>query len=669
MTAATPEPRLSDSAPAETPTTPPPWSAEQAAELYRLPAWSDGFFHVTQAGKLAVRIGADTPDIVISDIVADLKARGVRFPALIRFQDVLRMRVQRLNLAFAAAIQDAAYGAPYRGVYPIKVNQLHEVVEEVLEAGKPFGLGLECGSKTELIAALAHMEEDEALLICNGVKDNSMLRLILSAQRIGKNVIPVAEKFNEFESLVALAANVDVKPRFGVRVRLATSGSGKWAESGGDLSKFGISIPEIMSVLDKLRQISMLDSLVLLHFHIGSQIADIQIVKQGVKEIAHVYAQLRKRGLDIRYVDVGGGLGVNYESSYDSDDSSVNYTLQEYANAIVYAMKEVCDAEQVPCPTLISESGRAITAHHSMLVVPVLGAYRKDVIKSDFRPGAEDHKVIHELFAVLKDVRKQVQKSASLPVWELLESFHDAAEKRRDADQLFTLGYLPLEQKAVAERLYWSICKGVRQLLQGLGENVEVPQELQALDEHLVDQYLCDFSVFQSIIDHWAIGQGFPIVPLQRLNEQPTRRATLVDLTCDSDGKVDHYVSSLDDRRFLPVHKLQSKEQYYLGMFLMGAYQDIMGDTHNLFGRVSEAHVYADAGERNGYYIEKIIPGTTVEEMLAQVQYFPNDLKRRMNEIIRRKVEAGLIRPPVGVQLLEEYMRFFQETTYIDPHG
>jgi len=666
---AVPDPRPTDAVPVATVGSPPRWSIEQAAELYRIGVWGDGFFHVNEAGKLVVRTADDTPDMVIADIVADLRARGIRFPALIRFQDVLRMRVQRLNLVFAAAIEEAGYGAPYRGVYPIKVNQLHEVVEEVLEAGRPFGMGLECGSKTELIAALAHMEEDDSLLICNGVKDTSMLRLILSAQRLGKNVIPVTEKFNEFETLMSIASGLDMKPRLGVRVRLATSGSGKWAESGGDLSKFGVSIPEIMSVLDRLRQAQSLDALVLLHFHIGSQIADIQMVKQGVKEIAHIYAQLRKRGLQVRYLDVGGGLGVDYGSSYGEDEAPVNYTLQEYANAIVYAVKEVCDAEQVPCPVLVSESGRAITAHHSMLVVPVLGAYRKDVIKSDFRPAPEDPAVIHELYGILKDVRRHVRKSASLPVWELLEAFHDAAEKRRDVDQLFALGYLPLEQKAVAERLYWSICKGVRQLLQELGEDVEVPPELRALDEHLVDQYLCDFSVFQSIIDHWAIGQGFPIVPLQRLNEQPTRRATLVDLTCDSDGKVDHYVSSLDDRRFLPVHRLESREPYYLGLFLMGAYQDIMGDTHNLFGRVAEAHVYADAGEPNGYYIEKIIPGTTVEEMLAFVQYFPNDLKRRMNEIIRRKVEAGVIRPPVGVQLLEEYMRFFADSTYIDHHG
>jgi len=438
------------------------WTVEQAAELYRVRRWGDGFFHVDPDGRLTVRTGPDASPIVIMDVVAEAGRRGIRAPLLIRFQDVLRARVQRLNEAFASAIEQAGYGAVYRGVYPIKVNQLHEVVEEVLEAGRPYGMGLECGSKGELIASLAHLEDDASQLICNGVKDASMLRLILSAQRLGKNVIPVIEKFNEFEMLMSLANGGEVRPRMGVRIRLSTSGSGRWAESGGDLSKFGVSIPELMNMVDRLRSAGALDALVLLHFHLGSQIADIQIVKQGVKEIAHIYAQLVDRGLGVRWVDVGGGLGVNYESNYSDDDTPINYTLQEYANAVVYAMKEVCDAEGVPHPTLVSESGRAITAHHSMLVVPVLGSYRKDSIDPEFKPGPDDHTVIHELFGILKDTRARPKKKRKTRwVWELLEAFHDAAEKRGDADKLFALGYLPLEQKATAERLYWSICQNM----------------------------------------------------------------------------------------------------------------------------------------------------------------------------------------------------------------
>lgn len=644
------------------------WTTESAAALYRVNAWSDGFFRINSNGKLAVATGGHAPEIVIADVVADLQRRGSQLPVLLRFQDVLRIRVQRLNRAFASAIEESAYESVYRGVYPIKVNQLHEVVEEVLEAGRPFGMGLECGSKAELVACLAHLENDESLLVCNGVKDASMLKLILSMQRLGKSVVPVVEKYNEFEMLMNQASVLGVKPVIGVRVRLATSGSGKWADSGGDLSKFGVSIPELMKLVERLHAVNALDALELLHFHLGSQLADIQIVKQGVKEITHIYAELHKRGVAVRYLDVGGGLGVNYESNYSDDDTPINYTLQEYANAIVYSVKEVCDAESVPSPVLVSESGRALTAHHSVLVIPVLGSYRKDVIPEDFEPGDGDHQVIHELYEILTDIRVTLAEAGSKPAWELLEALHYGAEKREQADQLFALGYLPLEQKATAERLYWSICRGLHRLLARLDESTAVPTELRELDEHLVDQYLCDFSVFQSILDHWAIGQGFPIVPLERLNQEPQRRATLVDLTCDSDGKVDHYVSSLSDKRFLPVHSLKELEPYYLGLFLVGAYQDIMGDSHNLFGRVPEAHIYADAEEPGGYYVEKIIAGTTIEEMLALVQYFPKDLHRRMNEIIRRKVDAGVIRPPAGVQLLDEYMRCFSKTTYIDDH-
>ncbi|MCC7412889.1 MAG: biosynthetic arginine decarboxylase [Gammaproteobacteria bacterium] len=642
------------------------WSIDSAAELYRIRGWGDDFFFVNPDGKVAVQTNPNEPAIVIADVVEDLRERNIAFPVLIRFQDVLRARVVRMNVAFADAIAEAGYANRYRGVYPIKVNQLHEVVEEVLEAGKPYGLGLECGSKAELIAALPHMEDDEALLICNGVKDAMMLRLMLAAQQIGKNVIPVVEKYHEFDKIQALGREVNVSPRFGARIRLGTSGSGKWADSGGDLSKFGISVPELMLLVEKMTAAGMPDGLALLHFHLGSQIADIQIVKQAVKEITHIYAQLAKRGLGIRYLDVGGGLGVNYGAGYSGADVGINYTLQEYANAIVYTIKEVCEAEEVAVPTIVSESGRGITAHHSVLVVPVLGAYRKDRIDPRFKAGRKDHAVIRALYKTLAHLQSLPGPKGPPRMYELLEAYHDAVEKREEADTLFSYGYLTLEDKATAERLYWSVCARIRTLVVQFEFHEPIPGELQALDEHLVDQYLCDFSIFQSILDHWSIGQGFPIMPLERLDEPPLRRAMLVDLTCDSDGKVSHYVSSNPDKRFLPVHRISDGQPYYLGFFLMGAYQDIMGDSHNLFGRVAEAHVYADAAEPDGYYIEKIIAGTTVQDMLATVQYFPNDLHRRMNEIIRQKIEAGVIRPKAGVELLEQYMRAFGATTYYD---
>ncbi|MGQ0658203.1 MAG: biosynthetic arginine decarboxylase [Chromatiales bacterium] len=647
------------------------WTTQDAEELYRIRQWSDSFFFVNGHGHMAVHpLRDEEPVIDIHDVVQDLRNRNVSFPVLLRFQDVLRSRVVRLNTAFQDAIAESGYQGRYQGVYPIKVNQLHEVVEEVVEAGKPFKMGLECGSKAELIAALPHMADDEALLICNGYKDAVMLRLILAAQQIGKNVVPVMEKYGEFEHLLKLAERSNQRPRLGVRIRLGTSGSGKWAESGGDQSKFGISVPELVSLIQRLKEDELTDALVLLHFHLGSQISDIQILKKAVKEIAQVYVQLVERGLAVKYLDVGGGLGVNYEAGYGSqDDSSINYTLREYANAVVYSVKELCDEEKVPHPVLVSESGRALTAHHSVLIVEALGAYRKDTIDNGFAPAAEHNIVVRELYEVLTRVRALAQnkRRKTPPISDLMEAYHDAVEKRQEADLLFNLGYLPLEEKAIAERLYWTACHAIDEQLKRIPRPELIPKELRAIDDQLVDQFLCDFSIFQSIIDHWGIGQRFPIVPIKGLDARPTRRAVLVDLTCDSDGKVSHYVSSNADKDFLEVHDFKPDEPYYLGFFLMGAYQDIMGDSHNLFGRVAEAHVYADADEPGDYYIEKIIPGTSVQEMLALVQYFPNDLHRRMNDLIRQKIDEGRIRPKAGVELLDQYMKCFAQSTYYEP--
>ncbi len=662
----TPQPLPSPAAAAE----PPGWTAQDAEDLYRIRQWGDGFFFVNEHGHMAVRPLRDQAlSIDIADVVQDLRNRKVKFPILLRFQDVLQARVVRLNTAFREAIENAGYRGHYQGVYPIKVNQLHEVVEEVVEAGKPFKMGLECGSKAELIAALPHMMDDEALLVCNGYKDAVMLRLILAAQQIGKNVIPVMEKYGEFEHLLELAREMNVTPRFGVRVRLGTTGAGKWAESGGDHSKFGISIPELVNLVSRLKADALNESLVLLHFHLGSQIADVQILKKAVKEIAQIYVQLLKRGMPLKYVDVGGGLGVNYEAGYGSDENSINYSLREYANAVVYSMKEVCDEEQSPHPILISESGRAITAHHSVLIVEALGAYRKDTVEDDFTPAAEHNAVVRQLFDTLCRVRQLAANKLrkNPPLAELMENYHDAVEKRQEADTLFNLGYLPIEEKAVAERLYWTICRDIDRQVKKAPRPELVPVELRALDDHLVDQFLCDFSVFQSILDHWAIGQRFPILPIRSLDRKPCRRAVLVDLTCDSDGKVSHYVSSNADKDFLELHDFRNDGPYELGFFLMGAYQDIMGDSHNLFGRVTEAHIYADAAEPGGYYIEKIIPGTVVQEMLAQVQYFPNDLQRRMNDLIKQKIDEGRIRPKAGVDLLDQYMQCFSQSTYYEP--
>jgi arginine decarboxylase len=643
--------------------TPQEWSLEEAAELYRLEDWSDGFFIVNEAGHVAASPqDDDSLTIDLTDVIAEARHRGIDFPLLVRFQDILHARVRRLNQAFSEAIEGYEYGNRYHAVYPIKVNQLHEVVEEVLDAGRPFGLGLECGSRAELVATLPHLEADDTLLICNGVKDRGMLALIVSAQRLGKNVIPVMEKFGEFEQLMAISAEQDSPAPFGVRIRLRTTGAGKWADSGGYRSKFGVSLPELVELVERLEADDAGERLRLLHFHLGSQISDIQQLRSATKEMAQIYAELRQRGIPVEYLDVGGGVGVNYTGGFE--DGGINYSLQEYANAIVSAVQEVCEDRKVPEPALISESGRAMTAHHSVLVIETLGAYRKDRAESGYEPFEDDHRMVQTLHETLTWLRDEA--TPDTPLAELVEAYHDIESVHREASTLFSVGYLSLEDNARVERLYWSACAAALQALYRAEADDSIP-ELQELEEKLVDQYLCNFSVFQSMLDHWAIEQTFPIMPLTRLDERPTRRTVLVDLTCDSDGKVSQYVSANADRNFLELHELEPGEPYYLGVFLMGAYQDIMGDAHNLFGRVSEVHVYADAEEDGNFWLEKIIRGTQVEDILAQVQYFPNDLRRRMQAIIRRKIDDGVVRPKLGMEILDQYMAFFSEQTYCQP--
>ena len=634
------------------------WSTSQSEELYRVQHWGDPYFFINASGHAAVRTGPSGSIDVVS-VVEEARRRGVDFPLLIRFQDVLCAQVQRLNRAFDTAIEAAGYEGTYRGVYPIKVNQLHEVVEEILDSGRNYGMGLECGSKAELVAALPHLHDDQTLLICNGVKDHTMIGLMVAAQRLGKNVIPVVEKLKEFEDLKTLAWEKGFIPTLGARVRLATQGSGRWADCSGPRSKFGLSVPELVDLVDELEVSGFADRLQLLHCHPGSQVADIYSLKQSIREVVQVYASLIKRGVGLRYLDVGGGLGVNYDEGSDSD-AGVNYSMQEYANAIVATVKEVCDGHGVRAPVLITESGRAITAHHSVLIVPVLGTQERDELSSEMALPDNAHEACRSLFQL-------VERSAEPgPADEALEMFHEACEKHDETRTLFTLGYLSLEEHALADRAYWTVC---RSLLSQLDAAVVSPRpsELGELEGLLTDQLLCDFSVFQSMLDHWAIGQPFPIMPIDRLDERPSRRGVLVDLTCDSDGRVSHYVSSCADKSFLPVHPFQPDNPTFLGFFLMGAYEDIMGDAHNLFGRVSEVHVYADEEEEDQFWIEKIIPGTAVQEMLAQVQYFPNDLHRRMSELVRAKIQAGAVRPTIGMAILEQYMACLQQSTYCDP--
>ncbi len=642
------------------------WTPGDAEDLYAVKTWSAGFFGVNAKGHVSVHplpgedLAIDLPEVIDAAV-----KEGCSFPLILRFQDIISARVRRLNLTFREAIAEAGYQGEYRSIYPIKVNQLHEVVAEVMEAGKPFNIGLECGSRAELMAALA-LIGDDTLLLCNGVKDHSMLTLMLNAQQLGQQVLPVIENYNEFEQLMVLADQRglvgDKAPRLGVRVKLSTRGAGRWFESGGSGSKFGLTVPELVKLVHELEKRGLRDHLALLHFHLGSQISDTQVLRTAVREIAQFYADLQERGVPVQYLDVGGGLGVNYGGSYGGEyeevESSINYGLKEYANVVVFAVKEICEERSVPMPTLLSESGRALTAHHSVLVVPVLGVHRPDAPPMP-EPLAEQPAVVKRMQAAAKEASHVHSRG------KLTEVIHDAQEARLEAEQLARLGYLNIEHLAFVESLYWRTAREVLQRFTALDIEPRPAEQLE-LEKQLTDLYLCDFSVFQSILDHWAIGQVFPVMPLDRLDEEPRRRGQIVDLTCDSDGKIAQYVSSHANKAWLPLHDYRPGEPYYLGIFLVGAYQEILGDAHNLLGRVGEAHVYASADEPGNFWIEETIKGISIKDMLSTVQYFPSDLDRRMTELIRRKIEAGVVKPAEGMRILNNYTRRLEDSTYCD---
>ncbi|WP_412063226.1 biosynthetic arginine decarboxylase [Rubrivirga sp. IMCC45206] len=637
------------------------WTPADAEALYHMAAWGEGYFGVNAAGHVVARPDPRRDgEIDLAAVVEEVVAGGLSLPAVIRFQDLLDTRVRQLNEAFQTAIEESGYRGGYTGVYPVKVNQLREVVDEIVEAGRPYRFGLECGSKAELVATLPRLESDDTLCLVNGYKDAAMLRIIQTFQRLGRKVLPIIEKTTELDQILALSDEADQPARFGIRIKLASVAPGPWTKSGGSLSKFGITLPELVAAADRLIDAGRGDALRLLHFHLGSQIGDVGALKAAVKEITRIYAHLVRRGLAPEYLDVGGGLGVNYDAlPLGGGRGGVDYSMQEYANAIVYAVQETCDAEGVPHPTIVSENGRALTAHHSVLVVDTLGMTSKPSVPDDFVLPEGAHAITSELDAL----RRSVPEAPGLG--ELLEIYHDAVEARQKSEALFQYGYLGLDPMALAETLYWSVCRDIHARLLAVGPDW-VPPELDALGDALAEQVLCDFSVFQSLMDHWALGQRFPIVPVSRLDEAPTCRARLVDITCDSDGEIARFIAPEGKKRALEVHA-PNGAPYRLGIFLVGAYQDILGDAHNLFGSVAEAHVYLDESEPSGYYVEETIPATTVEQMLARVQYFPSDLHARVQTTLRQKAKEGLIRPKEAQAILADYRAFFQSSTYLDP--
>jgi arginine decarboxylase len=631
-----------------------PWDVARALQTYNIAGWGSGYFGVNDAGNMTVRPVQDQgPALDLMSVMSEARERGLNFPLLIRFQDLLRHRVQVLNEEFRAAIAGSGYQGSYRGVFPIKVNQLREVVEEIMDAGAPYKFGIEVGSKPELFAALAIHRDPECLLICNGYKDSLYIQMALLGRKLGKTCIMVVEKVEELKAIIDVSQQLGVRPIVGVRIRLLAKSSGKWATSGGENAKFGLSTSEVMEAAELLRAHQMQDCLKLMHFHIGSQIPDIQTVKRAVREAARYYAKLSKLGFPLEYLDVGGGLGVDYDGSRSAYDSSVNYSLGEYARDVVYNVADICNEEKVPHPCLISESGRAIVAHHSVLLVDIFGVIEKTKAKA-FVPaeGAEIPKPVADLMELRLSLNKKNRR----------EHFHDAVQIKDDAQARFDLGLLDLSTKAQVETLFWEIAENVVRLYSG---SKSIPEEIYDLKDSLGDQFLCNFSVFQSLLDHWALGQLFPIAPIHRLNEAPEHHSTLVDITCDSDGKISSFIDAEGEvSKTLPLHPLNGKP-YYLGIFLLGAYQDIMGDLHNLFGRVNEAHVFLDSDEESGFYIEETIPGSTIAEVLGNVQYDTAMLARGMKEQIDRAIKADVLKPNEGMRLLESYEQGLKSSTYL----
>src|SRR5216683_2993120 len=635
-----------------------PWDIQTARSLDNIDRWCAKYFDINDAGHVVARPLQDAgAPVDITDVIEEAKGRGLKFPLLIRFQDILRHRVQSINEAFRGSIAEFNYMGQYRGVFPIKVNQLREVVEEILDAGKPYGFGLEVGSKPELFAGLALQAEPDSLIICNGYKDPIFIRMALMGIKLGKKVIMVVEKLEELKQIISVSRPFGVEPLIGIRSRLLSKGAGKWAESAGENAKFGLSTVELLAAAELLKSENLTHCFKLIHFHIGSQVPDILTVKKAVQEAARFYGKLYKMGFPVEYIDVGGGLGVDYDGSRSAFDSSTNYSLQEYTNDIVYYIADVCNAEKVPHPHIVSESGRAIVAHHSVLIVEVFGAIEKNRPQLALPYGENEHPLVRELLDIQKNLAKLNK----------LEAFHDALERKDDAHHMFILGLMDLPDKAKIEHLYWEISQEVVATFRA---QAYIPEEIRKLEDSLGDQYLCNFSVFQSLLDHWALGQLFPIMPVNRLNERPTREATLVDITCDSDGQVNKFIDLRDVRDTLPLHQLNTngngqQEPYYVGIFLMGAYQDIMGDLHNLFGRVNEVHVFLDPDEPAGYYVEEIIEGTTIVQALDSVQYDEKDLKRQMKAQVDEAIKSDRMKPSEAMRLLDDYERGLKEYTYL----
>lgn len=626
------------------------WTTRDSAELYQLSAWGGDTYAINDAGELMVQPQGDAgPRFSLPALVEDLRNRGIELPMLLRVSDILERRVQDLAGSFAKAIDEAGYKSRYRPVFPIKVNQQRDVVEELVEFGKGHALGLEAGSKPELLIVLAHMTTPDGLVICNGYKDVSYIETAMLAKKMGLHTIIVIDRFEELETVLEVSKRLNLRPHIGVRAKLASRGAGKWQESGGDRSKFGLTAGELIALVERLRGLDMLDCLELVHFHIGSQITAIRAIKDALKEAMCFYTELHALGAGLKFVDVGGGLAVDYDGSQSNFHSSANYTLQEYANDVVFAVQQACDEKGIEHPDIVSESGRALTAHHAILVFDVLGVASQSC---EIPEGADEHEntTIVNMLQILKDLSQK----------NFLECYHDALQLKEEANSLFRLGYLDLKGRAISESLFWAICSRLKKIVATMDY---VPEDLDGLERALADTYYCNFSVFQSAPDHWAVKQLFPTMPIHRLHKRPNRRAVLADLTCDSDGKVDKFIDLRDVKNVLEVHKTSPGKPYYIAMFLVGAYQEILGDLHNLFGDTNAIHVAMD--DDHGYRIERVIEGDSVAEVLSYVQYDKQELIRRMRRRLEQAVRAGNVNMKESALMMRRYEEGLAAYTYL----
>ena len=627
------------------------WRIEDSEELYNIKGWGVNYFGINEKGHAYVSPRKDGVRVDLKEIVDDLASRDITAPVLLRFPDILDNRIEKTSDCFNRAAEEYDYKAEHFIIYPIKVNQMRPVVEEIISHGKKYNLELEAGSKPELHAVLATNMDSDSLIVCNGHKDQNFIELALLAQKMGKRVFLVIEKLPELFTIARTAEKLGVRPNLGIRIKLAASGTGKWQESGGDASKFGLNSSELLDALQKLDEMGMHDCLKLIHFHIGSQITKIRRISTALREAAQFYVQLHAMGFNIEFVDCGGGLGVDYDGTRSSNsESSVNYSIQEYVNDCVYTFVDAANKNNIPHPNLITEGGRSLTAHHSVLVVDVMESVSMPHMDENFHPSEQDHQLVHDLTEIWDKLSPR----------SMLEDWHDAQDIRDEALDLFRHGIIDLKTRAQIESLYWSITREISELAH---HQKHVPDELRTLDKMMADKYFCNFSLFQSLPDSWGIDQLFPIMPIERLNEKPTVSATLQDITCDSDGKISAYVNYNQQTSYLPLHSFREGDHYYIGVFLVGAYQEILGNMHNLFGDTNAVHVTVD---ENGYSIDKTIDGETVADVLEYVQYDPKRLVRRLEAWVSKAIKEGKITIEEGKEFISNYRSGLYGYTYLE---